>query len=90
MRSIIILTTIFLVQFILGNVGLAESYDDCRTSCADDKAMRVADCPSPYDSSSGEEDRKQCLNRSQELYNSCLESCPPPPEPENGTPATSY
>ena len=93
MRTIIILTAIILTQLIPGNAGFAEGYDDCKTSCAANKATRIADCPSPYDSANEGRDRNQCLKTSQELYTSCIERCPPPPSPpesESSSPTMRY
>ncbi len=86
MRSLFVLTTI-MTQLFLVNVSFAqsESYDDCRTSCAADKATRDADCPSPYDSS---QDRDQCLKTSQETYNTCIKSCPQPSPPPESSPSS--
>lgn len=78
MRTILILTTI-MTQLFLTNVSLAETdiYEDCQASCASDKGTRDVDCPSPYESSTGSQERDQCLKNSQEIYNSCIKSCPP-------------
>lgn len=93
MRLIVILTAI-MTQLLLTNVSFAETetYEDCRSTCAGDKALRDVDCPSPYDSSSAIQDRDQCLKNSQETYNSCITRCPlpPPPPPESNTSPMSY
>jgi hypothetical protein len=39
MRSLLILATI-MTQLFLTSVGMAEPYDDCRSSCATDKGAR--------------------------------------------------
>jgi hypothetical protein len=82
MRSILILITV-MAQLFLTSAGFAqtEAYDDCKTSCASARETRNADCPSPYDSSSGGQDRDQCLKASQEAYSNCVKSCPPAPPP---------
>lgn len=89
MRSILILTTI-MTQLLLTNVSYAdtESYEDCRSSCAAEKALRDIDCPSPYDSSSAIQDRETCLKTSQETYNTCITSCPLPSPPAESNPST--
>lgn len=94
MRSILILTTI-MTQLFLINVSFAqnEAYDDCKTSCASDRDTRDADCPSPYDSSSGGQDRDQCLKISREAYDSCIKGCQPStqtPSPESGSSPMGY
>lgn len=88
MRSILILATI-MAQFMLTSVSSAEpeTYEDCRSRCAAAKALRDIDCPSPYDSSSVNQERDQCLKTSQETYNACVKSCPPPAPPAESSPA---
>lgn len=82
MRSILILITV-MTQLVLTNASFAqpEAYDDCKITCASDRDTRNADCPSPYDSSSGSQDRDQCLKASRETYSNCVKSCPPAPSP---------
>jgi hypothetical protein len=95
MRTISILTAIFLTQLFPANASFAAAYDDCKASCVADITSRIADCPSPSDSANYSEDHEQCLKTSQELYSSCIESCPPPPPPpesdsDNNSPTVSY
>jgi hypothetical protein len=94
MRSILILITV-MTQLVLTEASFAqnEAYDDCKTSCASARETRNADCPSPYDSSSGGQDRDQCLKASQEAYSNCVKSCAPAqpsPPPESGSSPMGY
>ncbi len=86
MRSIFIFAML-MAQLLLINSIFAdtESYDDCKASCAGDKATRDADCPSPYDASPENQAREQCLKQSRESYNNCVKNCPPPTPPESST-----
>lgn len=90
MRSVLVLAAI-MTQLFLSNPGVAqtESYDDCKSSCASDREERDADCPSPYDSSSGGQDRDKCLKSSKEAYNSCIKSCPLPQSLQPEAPPSS-
>ncbi len=89
MRTIFILIAI-ITQLFTASVSFAQSeaYDDCKTSCTADRSTRDADCPSPYDSSSGGQDRDQCLQSSRDSYDSCIKSCPPPPPVESSPPSS--
>ncbi|WP_212786579.1 hypothetical protein [Ferrigenium kumadai] len=80
MRLILILTAI-MAQLFLTDISWADTYEDCKESCETDKEARDIDCPSPYDSSTGGQERGQCMKDSQEAYNRCLSSCPRPTPP---------
>ncbi len=83
MRSIIILA-IFGTLLLLPVVSSAETNVECVTLCAAEKASKDANCPSSDDPDLA---RTQCLQESQESYNSCIASCP---QPEPGdTPAAN-
>ena len=82
MRSIIILA-MFGTLLLLPVVSSAETNMECVTRCAAEKASKDANCPSSDDP----DQRTQCLQESQEGYNSCIANCP---QPEPGdTPAAN-
>ncbi len=84
MRLVFMLTAI-MTQLFLTNIGWADAYEDCKTSCEADRESRDMDCPSPYDAASTG-DRDLCLKNNQEAYNSCIKGCPPPPIPSQSPP----
>jgi hypothetical protein len=73
MRSILIVA-IFATLLLLPGVNSAETNAECQQSCATEKASRDVNCP-PLDADT-EQARAQCLQESQDTYNSCLGSCP--------------
>lgn len=78
MRLILILVTIMAQPFLAGiSLAQTDSYDDCKQSCVEDRGERDADCPSPYDSPSANQERDQCLKASRDTYSSCIRSCQP-------------
>jgi hypothetical protein len=75
MRSILIFT-MFGTLLLLPSVSSAETNAECQTRCATEKASRDVSCPSPGEDT--DQARAQCLQESQDSYNSCLNSCPQP------------
>jgi len=75
MRSILIFA-IFGSLLLLPGVNFAETNAECQTRCTTEKALRDENCPSPGEDT--DQSRAQCLQDSQDTYNSCLNSCPQP------------
>jgi len=75
MRSILILA-IFGTLLLLPGVSAAETNAECQTRCATEKASRDINCPPAAEDA--EQARTQCLQESQDTYNSCFNSCPQP------------
>ena len=82
MRSTLILVLMGTLVFLPG-VIFAETAADCLAACAAEKASRDDNCPSQGDDV--EQARAQCLQESQDAYNSCLSKCQQPASSE--TPA---
>ena len=91
MRLMLILAAI-VTQLFLIDISWADNYEDCKASCTTDKETRDLDCPSPYDSSTENQEREQCMKNSREIYDSCVASCPSPqpPSPESSTSPMNY
>ncbi len=75
MRSILILA-ISGTLLLLPGVSSSETNAECQTRCATEKTSRDVNCPSSGEDS--DQARAQCLQESQDTYNSCLNSCPQP------------
>ena len=75
MRLILILA-IFGTLLLLPGANSAETNAECQTRCATEKASRDVNCPPPGEDP--DQARAQCLQESQDTYNSCLNSCPQP------------
>jgi hypothetical protein len=73
MRSILIVA-IFATLLLLPGVNSAETNTECQQNCATEKASRDANCP-PTDADT-DQARTQCLQESQDTFNSRLNSCP--------------
>jgi hypothetical protein len=72
-RSILI-AAVFAALLLLPGVNSAETNAECQQRCATEKASRDANCP-PLDADN-DQARAQCLQESQDTFNSCINSCP--------------
>ena len=75
MRSIIILA-LFGTLLLLPGVSSADTNAECRSDCVNEKATRDFNCPPPGEDT--DQERAHCMKESQETYNNCINSCPPP------------
>jgi hypothetical protein len=75
MRSILILAIFGTLLLLLG-LSSAETNAECQTRCATEKTSRDENCPPP--SVDTDRARAQCLQESQDTFNSCRNSCPQP------------
>jgi len=72
MQSILILVMFGILMF-LPDLSIAETNAECQTTCATEKSARDANCPPGEDT---DQARVQCLQESQEAFESCINSCP--------------
>ena len=79
MRSVIILAMIGSLVFLSGAV-FAQTAADCMAACAAEKTSRDDNCPPPGEDT--DQARAQCLQESQDAYNSCLSKCQQPASPD--------
>jgi hypothetical protein len=81
MQAILILT-ITVTLLLLPGSSTAETYAECQTRCANEKATREEVCPPPDQYEEADQARAQCLQDSEKAYTSCLNGCPPLPSPD--------
>ncbi len=92
MRPIYFLITA-LAMMLLSGTSFAEDRYECILKCSAEKDTRNVDCPSPYESSTSNEERARCMKRSQDIYIDCFNHCPPPqyaPPPAEESPSSPY
>ena len=88
-RFLLIFIAIMIQPFLTNVTSAEESYDDCRVSCNSDKGARDVECPSSDEFSDSSQRRDQCLQKSRDTYDNCIEKCPPPPPPPRNEPNSS-
>jgi hypothetical protein len=77
MRSILILA-ISGTLLLLPGVSPADTNAECQSACINEKATRDPNCPPPGEDYDSKQESARCLKESQDAYNSCVKSCPPP------------
>gem|GEM_PF-6681526 len=66
----VFILAVFGILLLQPGAILAETFDECRTSCYADMKSDTANCPP-----SGEEAHTQCLQESRQTLKSCLDNC---------------
>lgn len=77
MQTIFILTVIGALLLLPGS-STAETTAECQTRCAIDKSTIDINCPPADKDEETDQARAQCLQDSENAYNSCVSGCPQP------------